>query len=277
MRKVQFILFVFALSIGGCTKVIDFDVSETNIRLVVDGSVTSEFKRHQVRLLKTASYFADKPAKVVSGADVSVSDGSKNWVFAEVPAGSGIYLSDSFAGQAGITYTLTVNSEDQLYTASETMLTGATLDSFDINQEFKPIPFENKTDSSFTVSVWGQEVGGVKNYYMWKLQINSSPNFTDTLKNVNFLDDTGIDGVYIPGFPIYNVEKKYIHSGDTFSVLGYTITSRFYDFMRAILLETDWRGDNPWDGPPSNIPTNISNGAVGYFHASFVSKKTRVL
>jgi hypothetical protein len=268
---------IFLVIISGCTKVINFDVSDTNVRLVVDGSVSNELEAQQVKLLKSSSYFANKPAVVVSNAEVSVTDGTQTWIFVETPSGSGIYLSDPFAAKPGINYTLTIKSEEKTYTAAEKMLKGAVLDSVALVQQFKNIPFENKTDSSYTVSVWGKEVAGEKNYYMWKLKFGLGQNFTDTLKNINFLDDTGIDGVYIPGYPIYNIDNKLVKKGDTVTVLGNTISYNYYNYMRSILLETDWRGDNPWDGPPANIPTNLSNGAVGYFYARFVSKKSAVI
>ena len=269
---------ILVLSSSSCTKVIDFDVSDTNVHLVVDGSVTSELIHHRVKLSKTASYFSNSHPPVVSNAIVQVSDGTKTWNYTENPNEPGTYLSDSiFQALPGLTYTLIIQSEGQEYKASETLQTGAQLDSVDLKQQFKPIPFENKVDSSYTLSVWGQEVPGVRNFYMWKVKLNGSFGFTDTLKNVYFLDDKGIDGAYIPGYPIYNIDKQYIHSGDTVSIYGYTITENYYEYLRSILLETYWRGDSPWDGPPANIPSNLNNGALGYFWVAPLSVKTKIM
>lgn len=267
-----------ALLFTSCTKVIDFDVSDTNVHLVVDGSVTSELINHRVKLSKTASYFSNAHPPVVSGAIVKVSDGTTIWTYSELSDEPGTYQSDSvFQALPGYTYTLIIQSEGQEYQASETLQTGAQLDSFDLKQQFKPIPFENKVDSSYTLSVWGQEVPGVRNFYMWKVKLNGSFGFTDTLKNIYFLDDKGIDGAYIPGYPIYNIDKQYIHSGDTISIYGYTITENYYEYLRSILLETYWRGDSPWDGPPANIPSNLNNGALGYFWVAPLSKRTKIM
>ncbi len=271
-------LVLSALLFNSCTKVIDFDVSEANIRLVIDGSVTSEFIQHQVKVSKTGSYFSGTRPPVVSGASIQVSDGDSIWIYFEKPDEPGTYLSqNAFKAVQGKTYSITVQVEGQEYTASEAMQIGATLDSLNIQQLFKPIPFENAIDSSFTLSVWGQEVGGQRNYYMWKYKINGSFGRTDSLQNIYFLDDKGIDGAYIPGYPIYNIDPQEIQSGDTLSLYGYTISDEYYQFLRSVLLETYWRGGGPWDGPPANIPTNFSNGALGYFWVAPVSIKSIVL
>jgi hypothetical protein len=263
---------------NSCTKVIDFDVSEANIRLVIDGSVTSEFKQHQVKISKTGSYFSGIRPPVVSGASIQVSDGLTIWNYFEKTDEPGTYFSQiSFKAEQGKTYSIKVQVEGQEYTASEAMQVGATLDSLDIQQFFKPIPFENAIDSSYTLSVWGQEVGGQRNYYMWKYKINGSFGRTDSLQNIYFLDDKGIDGAYIPGYPIYYIDQKDLISGDTLALYGYTITDEYYQFLRSVLLETYWRGGGPWDGPPANIPTNFTNGALGYFWVAPVSIKSTIL
>jgi hypothetical protein len=271
-------LVLASLVFNSCTKVIDFDVSEANIRLVIDGSVTSELKQHQVKVSKTGSYFSGTRPPVVSGASIQVSDGVTIWNYFEKLDDPGTYLSETaFIAEQGKTYFIKVQVEGQEYTASETMQIGATLDSLDIQQYFNPIPFENAIDSSFTLSIWGQEVGGQRNYYMWKYKINGSFGRTDSLQNIYFLDDKGIDGAYIPGYPIYYIDPKEIQSGDTLALYGYTITDEYYQFLRSVLLETYWRGGGPWDGPPSNIPTNFSNGALGYFWVAPVSIKSIIL
>jgi hypothetical protein len=271
-------LVLASLVFNSCTKVIDFDVSEANIRLVIDGSVTSELIQHKVKISKTGSYFSGTRTPVVSGASIQVSDGDSTWLYFEKTDEPGTYLSQTaFKAEQGKTYSIKVQVEGQEYTASEAMQIGATLDSLDIQQFFKPIPFENAVDSSFTLSVWGQEVGGQRNYYMWKYKINGSFGRTDSLQNIYFLDDKGIDGAYIPGYPIYNIDPKEIQPGDTLSLYGYTITDQYFQFLRSVLLETFWRGGGPWDGPPANIPTNFSNGALGYFWVAPVSIKSRII
>lgn len=271
--KTTICLILVTVVLNSCTKIIDFDVPKTERKLVIEAQVTNEFTQHVVLLKWSADYFSNSEAQTISNAKVIISDGQNDYEFSESATQQGKYLSVPFAGLAGKQYELIVTYNNIIYTAKETLPLGAKLDSVAIKQEFKNVPFSQEVDSSYTLYVWGQEAPGEKNYYMWKLRVNSLPSFTDTLKNIFFLDDTGIDGAYIPGYPVYTLDHKSLRSGDTLTVYGYAITRGYYDFMRGVLLETAWRGDNPWDGPPANIGTNIVGNAVGYFNASYVSSK----
>ena len=42
------------------------------------------------------------------------------------------------------------------------------------------------------------------------------------------------------------------------------------------MLETEWRG-GLFDSPPANVPSNVSNGALGYFGAAGRSEYTIVI
>lgn len=50
-----------------------------------------------------------------------------------------------------------------------------------------------------------------------------------------------------------------------------SISKQKYDFYMAILLETDFSGAG-FAGPPANVPTNLSNGALGFFSVSDVTE-----
>ena len=53
----------------------------------------------------------------------------------------------------------------------------------------------------------------------------------------------------------------------------YGISKEQYEHNTALMLETDW-GGGPFSGPPANVPSNISNGALGFFSANAVSSKS---
>ena len=61
----------------------------------------------------------------------------------------------------------------------------------------------------------------------------------------------------ILGFPL----------GTQFTEYRYYVSDGYYEFLRSVLLETDWRGVNLLQAVPANVPTNLSNGARGYFFA----------
>ena len=108
-------------------------------------------------------------------------------------------------------------------------------------------------------------------HYRWVQTINGVRN--DSLNRAAFVDDVLYDGAYVQGVV---VDVVHVVPGDTVRTEQMSITGEAYDIITAILTETDWRG-GPFDPPPSNVPSNVSNGAFGFFGASSVKDRTVVV
>ena len=64
--------------------------------------------------------------------------------------------------------------------------------------------------------------------------------------------------------------------GDVVKLEVASVTSEYANFVWAVQAEVN--GQNPlFSGPPANITGNMSNGAVGFFAAYSLSKKTIVV
>lgn len=275
MKKINIILIMSLILLSSCTKVIDFDLNSSMPRLVVEGSITTETKSHIVKLTKTSNYYYSQSAPVVSGAEVSISDGSNIFILTEQPAGSGIYkTADNVAGQLNKTYTLTIVSEGETYTATSRLDPVAPIDSIQVKQLFES--YFGWTDSSYTLSLFTTEpAGNEPDYYFWKFSINNIPQ-TDTLRKVAFQADDLINGSPIVDVPVFSIPQNTIHIGDTVTLYQYSTDKNYIDFIMGFMYETDWRG-TPFDGPPANPPTNLSNGAVGFFYASDVTNSSCIV
>lgn len=260
---------------SSCTKVIEFDLNSSLPRLVVEGSITTETKAHVVKLTKTSNYYYNQTAPIVSGADVSISDGTNTFVLTESPVGSGVYkTADNVAGQINSTYTLTIVSDGKTYTATSRLDPVAPIDSIEVKQLFES--FFGITDSSYTLSLYTVEPAGAEpDYYFWKYSVNNIPQ-TDTLRRISFQDDALINGSPIIDVPIFGIPQDRIEVGDTVTLYQYSTDKKFLDFIMGFMLETDWRG-TPFDGPPANPPTNLTNGAIGFFYASDVISSSRIV
>ena len=81
-------------------------------------------------------------------------------------------------------------------------------------------------------------------------------------------EDEFVDGNFIGGAEIMYVEAI---PGETFKFEQYRITEEAFDFFLAIQFETIYKG-GLYDSPPANIPSNVSNGAVGFFVTAGVAK-----
>jgi hypothetical protein len=278
MRYLKIVFYLFLiLSFTSCTEVVDFDLHDGQERIVVEGSITSETKAHLVRITKTGSYFSNAPAQAVSNAYVTISDGDNVFELKETPLGSGNYYTDSLlAGIPGKSYTLKIEHDGKVYQATSYLKPLATLDSIIVAQLFEPVPFGGGAiDSSFSILMFFQDPPGLGDFYMWHYYINGELQ-SDTLRKVQFFDDDAVDGNYIGGIVVYKIKQEKIKPADIVTLNMYSISKDYYNFMLSVMLETDWRG-SPWDGPPANILSNVSNGAIGFFWAGDVSSKSVVI
>jgi hypothetical protein len=56
----------------------------------------------------------------------------------------------------------------------------------------------------------------------------------------------------------------------------YSLSQEHYLFLRALLLETEYKG-GIFGSVRSNVPTNLSHGALGFFGACAVIRRTGVI
>lgn len=80
-----------------------------------------------------------------------------------------------------------------------------------------------------------------------------------------------VSEVFAPDF-----EKVSFPSHTIITERRYSLTDEHAAFLRALLLETTWQGGF-FNTANSNIPTNLSEGAKGFFGACGVVEKTETV
>ena len=65
-------------------------------------------------------------------------------------------------------------------------------------------------------------------------------------------------------------EKIYFPKGSIIWIRKYALSNEYAEYLRAVLLETKWRGGF-LDSQPANVPSNFSNGALGFFSVCAVT------
>ncbi len=253
-----------------CTERIDLDLNKNeNQRLVVDGWITSIARPQTVRLTLTTDYFQNEAAPKATGATVSITDGSITFPLTENEPG--LYqTAANVAGEPGKTYTLEIEYDGATYTASSFMRPAPPIDSINyaIDEDELDNPDEDNDGKLWhELFFYAQEPAGEGDHYYFKTYLNGDSK-SDTLRNNGFVSDDGVDGSYIGGISYDYVE---VADGDSVAAEMLTISKEAYEYFNAVMLETDWRG-GIFDSPPANIPTNISNGALGFFSASAISQ-----
>ncbi len=263
MKKITaFILLIVIFA--ACTERIDIKLDDTYTRLVVEGYITTDTASHYVRLTKTTSYFYSESPPTVSGAEVSISDGDTTFQLVEKESGY-YYIEPPVAGEIGKNYTLDIIlaepvNEKTHYTASSMINPINNLDSIGVEY--------NDNWEVWIVKCYAWDPPTTE-FYMFRI-LKNGVLITDSIDEVMVTDDILYNGSYTNGIGVGWLEEdrpdERLQLGDTVEVLMSSITEDYTNFIWNIQDET--RYSSPlFDGPPANIPGNLSNGALGYFAA----------
>jgi hypothetical protein len=276
MKHILIIVFTTILAFGSCTEKIDLDLNQgENNRLVVEGSITTEYKIHQVKLTRTSAYFQNQKGIPELNALVSIRNNDTTINLFDIK-NNGTYLTDrKYAGKTGKKYTLQIKlANGQEFSASETILPVSQMDSVKY-QYIKPeLPF-NKT-AHYHINIFVREDPAPGNYYQWEIFMDGN-HVTDTLRLKVFASDEYVNGSYLSNWTIYRIpETKLRNEQHEIKVQMLSVSKEKYTFYYAILLETIYSG-SAFSGTPANVPSNISNGALGFFSASAVSESTLII
>ncbi|MFT5185077.1 MAG: hypothetical protein ACI84C_002213 [Flavobacteriales bacterium] len=277
MRKSRYTLVAIAVLaiLQSCTERIELDLNdEDSQRMVVEGWITNEEMKHEIELTETTSYFFEEAAPRVSGATVTITDGDSTWDLDEEEPGK--YRTPLITPQTDKWYTLTINHDGEEYTATSYMRPTFPLDSLNVRVLDPLEEFGFPADPYYSVRIWTQEVPGTGDSYMWTMNVNSE-SVRDTLNELSFVNDDLYDGIYVPDVEIHSLEIDIEATiGDTVEVIQWNIGREGYDVFVGILNETAFNG-GLFDAPPANVNTNISNGAVGYFGAAGVTRRSTII
>jgi len=270
MKNIR-ILFIFLLGSFACEETIDWPVDADEIRLVVEGRVTNEFKVHQIKLTETSDYFNPAEPTPVVGATVSVSDGSNTISFSE--NSPGIYESAPFAGTVGSTYTLSIQLTAPLagqtsFSASSTMLAPPVLDSLSAVNVFDENAFDDEPTLYTLLSFWGTGILDLDNGYLMEVYQNDLLE-TDSIDEVVVFNDEFLNEEFVD-FEFHAIDEPLANEGDSITLVMHTVENEFVDFHAQLLTESEPRDPFGLSSPPANVSTNLSGSALGYFYVSAV-------
>jgi len=271
------LVVVATIAWQSCTEKIDIKLSSTNTRCVIYGEITTDTTAHKVRITKSADYFINEPPEPISGATISITDGSSTFPLAESVSEPGNYYTDSDVyGVPGNTYTLNVSNVD--------LLGDGNLLSYTAYSELKPVSaiddivIQFNSDYDFwEIRLWATDPAETEDYYLFKAYINGVL-YSDSLNNLSITDDKFFNGNNANGSPVIRVvEEDSIKVDDIISLDICGISKDYYNFI--IEAQTMTGTQVPmFSGPPANVRTNINNGALGYFAAysiNTISRKVR--
>ena len=265
-RTLIYIAALLAISITtgiittSCEKVINVDLNTANPALVIEGNITNLPGPYTVTLTKTTSYFDNVTVPRVTGAKVVITDDAGG-VDTLIEIGAGIYNTTHIQGQIGRTYTLKVVSESKTYQAVSTMPDTVSIQY--LTYEFRNGRPASGDSSGYHVHCHFADPAGVKNYYRAML------TYRDTIQNgsdniTNFEDNLS------DGRPInLTVRGQSFRLGDSTKVFLISEDANVFEYFKVLRSIVDAGGVNS-TSTPQNPPSNISNGALGYFCAGAI-------
>jgi hypothetical protein len=247
------------LLLHSCTERIDIQTDEEFQKLAVEGYIAPE--RQFVRLTETSGYFSQQAPAPVRAASVVVTSNNEDYLFSEDAENPGYYLPpENFIIEEQSTYQLRIDLEEEIggestYISEATMPVRA--DEIDSVNVFFREDFE-----TWIVQLFAYEPPG-PNFYMFNAWVTGEA-ITDSLSRVGVVDDRIVDGTYLNGIWILFLNQDEVAINDTVVVTTSSITEDYYRYLTEA--QTELRPKNPlFSGPPANVRSNISSGAIGYF------------
>jgi hypothetical protein len=277
-KKIVFhgiVLFACIMISSSCEKFIILDLPDQQGKyLIVEGNIDNLYNTQEIRLYSSGSYYDTEKGLFVSGARVSMTDGISEFVFTEGTDDRwrGHYFNSKIKKvlEAGGIYRLTVDFDGRIYTAESELRPVPEIDSITVIMNFlSGIGVIN--EPMYDVYVHFRNLPVTGNYYLINLFINeSNKSFTPPRKTV--ISDENLKGPV----SLYARTLRNLKEGDTLRLEMRSISRKQYEFYNGFLSQTELSG-NPFAGaPPANLPTNLSEGARGFFQVSAATTRTKI-
>ncbi|NQX82328.1 MAG: DUF4249 domain-containing protein [Flavobacteriaceae bacterium] len=268
MKYIYIIVLVLALI--SCEKVIDIKTSYNDPRLVIDASIDWEKgtvgNDQQIKLSNTTDYFGGT-IEPVNGAVVTVSDSNDNPFDFVEDGETGLYECNYFVPEIGMSYTMRIEYNTQVYEAESTMLPTP-----DILEEIKQNDEGGFEQDLIEIILSYNDPEDEENFYLFDYYVERNP-----LKLFSSSSDNNRNGELIEEkislyFDDESIEK--ISAGDKYIVNFYNISKRYYNFMRLVSNQTEGNNGGPGSTTPVSIKgnckniTNPDNYPLGYFRTT---------
>jgi hypothetical protein len=278
MKKHIYVLFGILGLLMSCEDMVqEIPWNSQNIpeKIIVEGSVTTEFGTHPVTLKYSDDYFANRPSRPVTSATLTVKNNEQVIHYVESEEVPGKYEAETgFSGEVGQPYELTIQLETEiggkkLYTAETEIIKGMRLDSITAELYNNPVYFDDEDSLVVVVFVYGMEPEDISNYYLLKILKNGNL-VSDTINQYRHFGDieSGMNGTDAFGFLVHDEFK----GGDILGVQLYSIPEEYDYFLDGINQISEPGNPFGFSGPPANATGNINHGeGLGFYFGAQVT------
>jgi hypothetical protein len=286
------LLIGVGLIMASCTEDIVMDLPAGRKIPVVEGSISNEFKRHEIILSYSSELYSTDDTEMISGAEVFVTSGDDTIWYNEQEDKPGHYLTDSVAGRKNRRYHLKVemggnNPSSSYHINGESKMANNAngIDSLGLLplRNKQGIPFVNDS-AAVCICPYFQTLSDPDIIYNVELYLNDKLFKNRPSKLMNLFSMKGYAGYYFNGpemlednieIPVGVMNKVYLHDGDVIKVKLYSISQ---DYMYFLLEQKLAVGVNPIMGAfPAMFSNLLSDcNAIGWFNAISVIEAENV-
>lgn len=248
-----------------CEKTITLDLEQAEDAVVIEAQLTDQPGFNFVKLSRVMAFNGMGAPPALSGATVSISgeDGIPH-AFEETTSGYYVPTEADYKGTVGQTYQLTVETDGDIYTASERMYYMPPFDSLTIAVDEEELEDPDEEGYFYDVLFYIKEPQETEDYYLVKFYRN------DTLQNYNGEDVYVTDDQFLSGDIEAFPGPIYFKENDEARVEMYSLPRDGYIYFLDIASNVNSDG-GMFSGQPANVRGNVQGGAVGYFQVSSLS------
>lgn len=260
----HFLFLLFALgTLESCEDKLQFSPEDPVFKYVIEGIVQNETGSCKVTISQSKNFEDANTFVGVSKAVVQIENKGLARVLTETSPG--IYQDLGLKGVPGQTYKLTVKIGNQEFNAVSKMPAVVRFVSFSVNAaDYDPVRTVTK--------IGFKDPPGLGNYYWFQELINNNLQ-----RRFKVLSDEFVDGQNISEYLVYENRTKdatkNIMKGDKLIAEMHCIEAPVYTYLFS-LSGADGSGEGL---PAANPQGNISGGALGFFSAQTVERKTVVV
>ena len=268
------------------------DIPEGERLVGINGSITNEYKKHEIVVSRTMDFYSEEEIEMISGAEVFVCTDTDTIYFEETDEKGHYQTIDSVAGVIGKTYHLIVtfvdNEGEHTYFAGSKMRENTPqIDSMIIKKVSNSF-FPGIIDTAVNLYPYFLSVDDPQSNYLINIVVNDTSYYADSYLDCKTLSLMGLSGMYFNGpemasmvgeQSLHTIENIYyqdglVHSygfpsvekGDKITLYLYSTTPEFATYYNDVLFSF---GSNPMMGTPYNVSSNVQpyGKAVGFFEA----------
>lgn len=263
MKKAS-LLIVLLLSIflTSCEEVVDVDLDTAAPKLVIEAAINWEKEtsgaQQTIKLSTTTGYFQNV-IPTVSGATVFIRNSSnEQFNFSEIPK-TGQYICNNFKPEVDQVYTLTVISNDNTYTANETLKSVAPITRIEQNDK------GGITGKDIEVRAFYNDPADADNYYLYKYVYSNKITSTYYVAEDKFFQGNEY---------FSKSDDDELKIGNEIEITHFGISKQYYNYMSILVSIAGSNVGGPFQSPPATVKGNIinttdkANYPLGYFSLS---------